>query len=43
MKELINGLLIAVCVYRYVMIMGLWSKYDVDSHHVGRHQYDVMV
>ena len=24
---------IAVRIYRFVMIMGLWSKYDVDGHY----------
>ena len=25
--------LIAVCIYRYVITLGLWSKYDVHGHY----------
>ena len=24
---------IAVCIYRYVITLGLWNKYDIDGHH----------
>ena len=25
--------LIAVCIYRYVITLGLWNKYDIDGHY----------
>ena len=36
-----HSTIIAVCIFRYVITLGLHSKYDVDGHFRGMNPYDV--